>query len=201
MKQPFTCQGGTLNAAISSAQSTSPQPAPSFAKSHLAINRKGQVGVVLIISLIMLLLLTIIGLSGMQTTVLEEKMTGNSRDQNLAFQSAEAALRAGEAKIESLWNVGNGSIQIFCNGTAGLFSRVPGCVNPEPDSAAPVTWTDNRKSIASNTGRYFITYTGAFNSAPPTPIMFVVTAKGSGSQSSTQVILRSYYGGDTKWLP
>jgi type IV pilus assembly protein PilX len=190
-----------MNAVISSARSTSPQPTYSFVSSHLAINRKGQVGVVLVISLIMLLLLTIIGLSGMQTTVLEEKMTGNSRDQNLAFQSAEAALRAGETKIESLWNVGNGSIQIFCNGTAGLFSRVPGCVNPEPDSAAPVTWADNRKSIASNTGRYFITYIGAYNAAPPTPIIFMVTAKGSGSQSSTQVILRSYYGGDTKWLP
>ncbi len=29
-------------------------------------------------------------------------MAGNSRDQNLAFQSAEAALRAGEARIETL---------------------------------------------------------------------------------------------------
>jgi len=37
----------------------------------------------------MLLLLTIIGITGIQVSGLEEKMAGNSRDQNLAFQSAE----------------------------------------------------------------------------------------------------------------
>ena len=60
-----------------------------------------QSGAVLIISLIMLLLLMLIGTTSMQSTSLEEKMAGNSRDQNLAFQSAEAALRAGEARIET----------------------------------------------------------------------------------------------------
>lgn len=56
-----------------------------------------QSGAVLIVSLIMLLLLTIIGVTGSQVTGLEEKMAGNSKDYNLAFQAAESALRAGEA--------------------------------------------------------------------------------------------------------
>jgi len=55
-----------------------------------------QTGVVLAISLIILLLLTIIGLSAMQTSALEEKMAGNLRDKSLAFQTAEAALRFAE---------------------------------------------------------------------------------------------------------
>ena len=59
---------------------------------------KKQSGVVLAISLIMLLLLTLIGVSGSQVTGLEEKMTGNMRDRNLAFQAAESALRDGEAR-------------------------------------------------------------------------------------------------------
>ncbi len=43
-----------------------------------------------------------IGLTGTQTTVLEEKMAGNMRDRNLAFQAAESALRAGEvAAVEA----------------------------------------------------------------------------------------------------
>ncbi|MCK0506287.1 pilus assembly PilX family protein [Aromatoleum anaerobium] len=58
-----------------------------------------QRGVVLVISLIMLLLLTMLGVSGMRGTTLEERMAGNMRDQNLAFQAAEAALRAGEAAM------------------------------------------------------------------------------------------------------
>jgi type IV pilus assembly protein PilX len=55
-----------------------------------------QRGVVLIISLIFLVLLTIIGVTAMQTTLLQERMAGNMRDLNLAFQATEASLRAGE---------------------------------------------------------------------------------------------------------
>lgn len=62
---------------------------------------KSQSGVVLVVSLIMLLLLTLIGLSGMQSTGLEEKMAGNMRDRNVAFQAAEAALRDAEQYLVS----------------------------------------------------------------------------------------------------
>jgi type IV pilus assembly protein PilX len=58
---------------------------------------KPQSGVVLVISIIMLLLVTLVGLTGMQNIGLEEKMAGNMRDSNLAFQAAESALVAGEA--------------------------------------------------------------------------------------------------------
>jgi type IV pilus assembly protein PilX len=58
-----------------------------------------QKGAVLVISLIMLLLLTLIGTSSMQTSSLEEKMAGNIRDEDLAFQAAETALRVAEATI------------------------------------------------------------------------------------------------------
>ena len=61
-----------------------------------------QSGAVLIVSLIMLLLLTLIGITGSQVTSLEEKMAGNSKDYNLAFQAAESALRAGEAATANI---------------------------------------------------------------------------------------------------
>ncbi|MGH8651232.1 MAG: pilus assembly PilX family protein [Gammaproteobacteria bacterium] len=48
------------------------------------------------VALIMLLVLTVIGVTAMQTTTLEEKMAGNLRDQTLAFQAAEAGLHEGE---------------------------------------------------------------------------------------------------------
>lgn len=55
-----------------------------------------QSGSVLIVSLIFLLVLTLIGVTAMQGTSLEEKMAGNERSGTLAFQAAEAALRDGE---------------------------------------------------------------------------------------------------------
>lgn len=58
--------------------------------------RTAQSGSALLISLVFLLLLTMIGLASIQDSTLQERMAGNERNRNLAFQSAEAALRAGE---------------------------------------------------------------------------------------------------------
>lgn len=71
--------------------------------------RKSQSGIVLVVSLIMLLLLTLIAVTGMQTTGLEEQMAGNMRDSNLAFQAAEAALVEGEKQVKAFsYNCING---------------------------------------------------------------------------------------------
>ena len=53
-------------------------------------------GSVLMISLVILLVLTLLGIGGMNTTILQERMAGNASDRELAFQAAEAALRDGE---------------------------------------------------------------------------------------------------------
>ena len=63
--------------------------------------QKHQSGVALIIGLIILLLLTIIMISALKVTALEERMSGNSQNHNVAFQAAESALREAEAFIES----------------------------------------------------------------------------------------------------
>jgi type IV pilus assembly protein PilX len=59
-----------------------------------------QKGVVLLVSLVFLLIITIAGISAMRLSTVEEKMTGNFSDRNVAFQAAEAALRDGEAWID-----------------------------------------------------------------------------------------------------
>ena len=60
-----------------------------------------QKGVVLVIGLVFLLIMTIIGVSAIRSTTLDEKIAGNARDRSLAFQAAEAALRDAERDI---WN-------------------------------------------------------------------------------------------------
>lgn len=61
----------------------------------------GQRGVALAITLVLLLLATLIGLAGIRNTSLQERMSANMYDRSLAFQRAEAGLRAAEAAITS----------------------------------------------------------------------------------------------------
>lgn len=53
-------------------------------------------GAVLVTALIFLLIMTLVGVTAMQGTSQQESMASNTRQRNLAFQSAEAAVRAGE---------------------------------------------------------------------------------------------------------
>ena len=50
----------------------------------------------------LLLMLTIIGVTSMNNVSLEERMAGNLRDSDLAFQASEAGLRDGEGWLSSL---------------------------------------------------------------------------------------------------
>jgi type IV pilus assembly protein PilX len=61
-----------------------------------------QRGAALVVALIMLLVMTVLGIAAMQVTRMEERMAGNSRDINLAFQGAEAGLRDGEGRINAM---------------------------------------------------------------------------------------------------
>lgn len=69
--------------------------------SNNSIKFTSQSGAVLLISLIMLLLLTLIGVTGMQVASLEERMAGNAKDINLAFQAAETTLRGAEKRLNA----------------------------------------------------------------------------------------------------
>lgn len=60
------------------------------------IRRHTQRGAVLIVSMLLLMIMTLIGVTAMRSTSLEEKMVGNTRDLQLAFNAAEGALRKSE---------------------------------------------------------------------------------------------------------
>ncbi len=66
---------------------------------NLTNTRSRERGAVLVIALLMLLIMTILGVTAMQMSRMEERMAGNSRDINLAFQGAEAGLRNGENRL------------------------------------------------------------------------------------------------------
>ena len=61
-----------------------------------------QQGVVLISSLFIVLILTILIFSAARSTIMQEKMSGNLRERDLTFQSAETALLTGEKYLQSI---------------------------------------------------------------------------------------------------
>ena len=72
-------------------------------KTTLAFNMpKQQQGMALFMSLVMLLIITVLGLSSVQTTSMQERMARNAKDTNLAFNAAESAIKDAEVIVESL---------------------------------------------------------------------------------------------------
>lgn len=69
-------------------------------RQNIASQARRQNGAALIVSLLFLLILTLTGATAMMLSTLEERMSGNLRDRNLAFQAAESALREGEAVLK-----------------------------------------------------------------------------------------------------
>jgi len=70
-------------------------------KPPLTHTRERQRGVALVVALILLVVMTLVGLAGMRTVTLEEKMTASTFDRSLAFQAAESGLREAEALVEA----------------------------------------------------------------------------------------------------
>lgn len=63
-----------------------------------------EAGIALISALLLLVLVTIITLAGTRNTVLQERMTSNMHDRNMAFQAAEASLSAAIEEIKTNGN-------------------------------------------------------------------------------------------------
>jgi type IV pilus assembly protein PilX len=75
-----------------------------FIRHSRAVPRiRRQRGVALVVSLVLLLVATIVGLAASRSTLLQERMSANSFDRSLAFQRAEAGLRAAEGAITTNW--------------------------------------------------------------------------------------------------
>ncbi|MEH6576687.1 MAG: PilX N-terminal domain-containing pilus assembly protein [Amphritea sp.] len=60
-----------------------------------------QQGATLIVALVMLLLITMIALTSMQGTAMQQHMSSNMKDRDIAFQSAEVGLRVAEQWLAS----------------------------------------------------------------------------------------------------
>ncbi|MDH4611126.1 PilX N-terminal domain-containing pilus assembly protein [Pseudomonas sp. BN102] len=76
-----------------------------------------QKGAVLLVCLIALLALTVLGVTAMSGSTLQERMAGGARDYNVAFQAAESALRVGEAYVRQQVEASVDPTQLFLAST------------------------------------------------------------------------------------
>jgi type IV pilus assembly protein PilX len=156
---------------------------------------KHQSGVVLPISMIMLLLLTLISITSAQVSGFEEKMAGNSKDSNLAFQAAEASLRVGEAATA-------GTPTLF-TGTSPFYT---GASTTDWTDAAVTTYNGGTLTGVSESPRYTIEDLGSADTtgacspceagAPPPSSgsrRYRITARGTGGTANAVAVLQSTF--------
>ncbi|MGH8292522.1 MAG: pilus assembly PilX family protein [Gammaproteobacteria bacterium] len=170
--------------------------------------RRHQQGVVLVVSLVLLLVLTILGIAAIQSTSLEERMAGNQRAHQLAFEAAEAALRQGEQALNGL-----ASLPPFDGSVLGYYPNSTDAFGPLTAGADWQSWNWAQKSIpytgtlgiGGNTGATASYYIEAFTYAPgagqsldvSAPVgnlqLYAINARGVSPDGKSVVILQSTY--------
>ncbi|MCL1825284.1 MAG: PilX N-terminal domain-containing pilus assembly protein [Betaproteobacteria bacterium] len=98
-----------------------------------------QRGAALIIAMILLLVMSLLAVASLRGTLMQERMSANTHDRDLAFQSAEAGLRMGEQQAEN-W-VRNGATpdwpSCLNSNAGGLYKNINECEQPLWEGPAP----------------------------------------------------------------
>ena len=161
----------------------------------------------LIVSLIILTVLTILGVTSMMSSRTEISMAGNLRKAGIAFNAAEAGLRAGEKFVND-----STSTTIYGDVTEpGLYDLA----DDSPPYGLAATWVDSRLATSSNLPdvaeqpRFIIHYLGersqnvvaavnigGYGSGQPglTVANFKITARGVGLTTNEVRYVQSHMG-------
>lgn len=178
-----------------------------------------QRGATLVIALLILVMIMMYGIPAAMDSIQNERMTGNTRNRDLAFQAAEHAIR----RAENFW--------IFGRTAAALNALAPAVLNcsnspDSPDDADPVTadgilpngechandvaywrdtfnWTANGVSPASSLSASLVASQPLYvvermpdvtsGSPPVTRNYYRITARAVGKDSNAVVILQTMY--------
>lgn len=117
-----------------------------------------QQGTVLFVSLVFLLILSTLGITAMNGSIVEERMAGNSRDINMAFQAADSALRSGEQYIANTGNNVSTRIAGVARGSCGTGTNKGLCslpltyTNPVTPAWSSVNWSSSSAVLSFNDG-------------------------------------------------
>jgi len=153
--------------------------------------KQRQAGVALITGLIFLVMLTLIAITAMQSTTLEERMAGNSRSRDAAFQGAEAAVRAAEVVLSGA------SLPPFNGSKVGYYALL--------DKGASADYWKNTHNWAAQSVAYGGALAGVKEArfvvealpAGSKPLsggeVFRITTRGIGADGTSSVILQTTF--------
>jgi type IV pilus assembly protein PilX len=111
-----------------------------------AMRRAAEGGFVLVMALVFLVLLTLIGISSLNTTSLEEKMAHNIRDKNLALQSADSVVSSVSWAIQRPVITIDTLVPTTASGTDGLHSNITG--SPTEPAWKSINWQSSSDLIS-----------------------------------------------------
>ncbi len=151
-------------------------------------------GAVLVVGLMILVVLSILGVTTMQTSTIEEKMANNMGQRQLAFQAAEAGLRQAEGRL---------------SGLGGIDPTLP-ILTPAAPGSTPLwntagRWTGTNSEVGSGIAnvveqpRYIVEMVQeipvgdeVLDADEPESIetMYRVTSRGVGGVNTAEVILQ-----------
>ena len=149
-----------------------------------------QAGLVLFVCLMVLLLLSLLGVSAMQTTRMQEKMSRTVVDSGLAFQAAESAILDGERYLQTEV----ASVLMSPEGYAFTASTAEGLYDLAASSETPVWETDIWSGASGHR-------TGAalpLNAASPKYIIELVLAGNQPDDPADNVPLMGESEGDSE---
>lgn len=123
---------------------------------------QAQQGAALIIGLLLLLAITLLAVSSMRGTTLQEKMAANLYDRELIFQIAEAGVREAEGILAS-------PTEVSALLTRPGFYDVPVASSAERWLDTSTSWANasvNIQQLAGGTPQYIVEYMG-YSPSPP----------------------------------
>ena len=150
---------------------------------HTRAQRRQQRGATLIVLLVMLVIVTLLTVSSLRSTTQEERMAGNFRDRDKAFQAAEAVVQTCLNQVRASTFTGPRLTPVRATTTSA----------PDPNWKPDSNWTDANYSTA-------VTITGAnLDSAPRCMVEDLgggsvrVTGRAVGANPETVVMLQATY--------
>ena len=166
-------------------------------------------GLALVAVMLLLMVAMLMAVASLRTVNLEERVAGQVRDRQVAFQMAEAALRDAEQTIAGntagpFTPLRPGQFTAACD--SGLCSSVPGAPVwagfTETQWASAQTWAYGAATGATalagaaSAPRFVVEYQGTsqpIEPGRPCVALFLITARARGATAATEVILQSVY--------
>lgn len=153
-----------------------------------------QRGVALVVALILLIVVALVGLAAVRGTIMQQKMASNLYDRQVAFQGAEAAIRAASAIVSTTPTI------IWHNCQAGGVVCLP---NPFNDKSLPSTaihtvpkgtaaGSFTASAVAASQPQYVVEYMGNYvDQTANTGVGQTANCRNYGAQGCTASLV--YY--------